>query len=221
MTCENLDAASRYAGTSQTGKTGVESSYESRPARLLRATAIIVTNARGRQMPSDTGGIARPRGDAASRRVPTIPAHNIYLSIDLELQKLATEKLRQAIEIEQTEESEEAEEIETTVGSRGAVVAIDPRTAERSLHWSVRRRFDPNLFAIGMSNDAILVRCRIRSQTGRCSIAPFNGTYPPGSTIKPMLAHRRAGDGRHQSSTRKSMCYVITSSLPNDDASLS
>lgn len=82
-----LDAA-RYAGTSHTGKTGVESSFES---NLHGAAGFrhLITNARGRQIPSDSSDLL----DALPEDEKPAPGSNIYLSIDLELQKLATRLL--------------------------------------------------------------------------------------------------------------------------------
>ena len=57
------------------------------------------------------------------------PGDNVYLSIDLDLQLLATEALQ---------------------GQRGAVVAIDPWNGE-ILALVSAPSFDPNLFAVGMS----------------------------------------------------------------------
>jgi penicillin-binding protein 2 len=155
---EKVDA-SRYAGTTQAGKTGVESSYESR----LHGNAgfrHIVTNARGRHVQ------AKPleRQESIPQDASPAPGHNLYLSIDLELQQLATELL---------------------TDRRGAVVAIDPWTGE-VLTLVSAPTFDPNLFAVGMSP------AQFGSLQGDLDRPLFNravrGTYPPGSTIKPMLA---------------------------------
>lgn len=155
---KRLDAA-RYAGTSQTGKTGVESSFES----ALQGAAgyrHLVTNARGRQVPSDSNELLDSLPIDESAR----PGSNVYLSIDRDLQMLATRSLD---------------------GRRGAVVAIDPNSGE-ILALVSAPSFDPNLFAVGMST----------AQYGELQHDPdlplFNravrGRYPPGSTIKPMLA---------------------------------
>jgi penicillin-binding protein 2 len=195
---EKLDP-SRYAGTSQTGKTGVESSYESR-LHGYSGYRHIVTNARGRHVPAESRDLVEtlPADETA------IPGANIYLSIDLELQKLATEKLREAIEIEQTEESEEI------IGARGAVVALDPRTGE-ILALVSAPSFDPNLFAIGMSASEFSA---LQNDTDRPLFnRAVRGTYPPGSTIKPMLAIAALETGATDLE-RKSMCYGFFR-LPN------
>ena len=87
-------------------------------------------------------------------------------------------------------------------GRRGAVVAIDPTTGE-ILALVSAPTFNPNLFAVGMST----------SEYGSLQNNPdrplFNravrGTYPPGSTIKPMLSLAALETGA-TNLTRKSIC---------------
>jgi penicillin-binding protein 2 len=82
---ERLDASS-YAGTAHVGKTGIEYQNE---AKLYGAAGHrqIVTNARGRQVPTDP----RDLSQALPASVSPVPGQNIYLSIDLDLQRIATE----------------------------------------------------------------------------------------------------------------------------------
>jgi penicillin-binding protein 2 len=92
------------------------------------------------------------------------PGMNIYLSLDLELQRIATEALE---------------------GRRGAVVALDPWTGE-ILALVSAPTFDPNLFAVGMSTSQYGA---LQNDLGRPLFnRAIRGAYPPGSTIKPMLA---------------------------------
>ena len=189
---ERLDAT-RYAGTSQTGKTGVESSYES---RLMGHSGYrhIVTNARGRHVPAES----RELQDTLPSDETATPGWNIYLSIDLELQKLATEQLRLATESAGLN------------GTRGAVVAMDPRNGE-ILALVSAPTFDPNVFAVGMSaaEFSALNTDPDRPLFNRA----VRGTYPPGSTIKPMLAIAALETGA-TNLERKSMCYGFFR-LPN------
>ena len=173
---KRLDSAS-YAGTSHTGKTGVESSYEGD----LHGDAgyrHLVTNARGRQVPSDTSELLD--SPAFEDRSP-MPGANVYLSIDLELQKLATRAF---------------------AGRRGALVALDPRSGE-ILALVSAPSFDPNLFAVGMTTS------QFRELQDDPDRPLFNravrGTYPPGSTIKPMLALAALETGA-TNMTHKSLC---------------
>ena len=155
---QRLDPAS-YAGTAHTGKTGVEFSKEDYlhgdPGHRQ-----IVTNARGRQVAAD------PRespGAILDAEEPT-PGANLHLTIDLDLQELATELL---------------------AGRRGSIIAIDPQNGE-ILTLISAPSFDPNMFAVGMTanefND-------LQSDPDQPLFnRTVRGTYPPGSIIKPMLS---------------------------------
>ena len=92
------------------------------------------------------------------------PGANVYLSLDLDLQLLATEALQ---------------------GKRGAIVALDPWSGE-ILALVSAPSFDPNLFAVGMSTSEFAVLKNDLEQP--LFNRAVRGTYPPGSTIKPMLA---------------------------------
>ena len=180
---EKLDP-SRYAGTTQTGKTGIENSYES----LLHGDSgfqHIVTNARGRRVPAES----RDLQDTLPADEHPTPGENLYLSIDLDLQALATEKL---------------------AGRRGAVVAIDPWSGE-ILTLVSAPAFDPNLFAVGMSQSqfSALQHDLNRPLFNRA----VRGTYPPGSTIKPMLAVAALETGA-TNLERRTVCYGFFM-LPN------
>jgi len=115
---------SAYAGTAHTGKTGVENSFEPNLHGDV-GYRHIVSNALGRQIPTDS----RELSDSLPTDESPMPGQNVYLSLDLDLQLLATKALE---------------------GRRGAVVAIDPWTGE-ILALVSAPSFDPNLFAVGMS----------------------------------------------------------------------
>ena len=172
---QRLDSA-RYAGTTHTGKTGVESSFEDR----LHGDAgfrHLIANARGRQVPADSSELldSLPTDEAPG------PGSNIYLSLDLDLQKIAHNALE---------------------GRRGAIVALDPASGE-ILALVSAPAFDPNLFAVGMSSN------QYRGLQDNLDRPLFNravrGTYPPGSTIKPMLALAALATNA-TNLTRKSVC---------------
>ncbi|MCK5813362.1 MAG: penicillin-binding protein 2, partial [Cocleimonas sp.] len=97
---------------------------------------------------------------------PPIAGEDLFLSIDLKLQLKAEELL---LERE----------------SNGAVVAIDPRNGEVLAMASVPM-FNPNLFVNGISykNYNALRNNPNRPLYNRA----LQGSYPPGSTIKPMAA---------------------------------
>jgi len=182
---QRLDAAS-YAGTSHTGKTGVEARYEPDLHGDVGFRHVI-TNARGRQMPSDTSELL---DSLPTDKSPT-PGSNVYLSLDLDLQKVAY----QAFD-----------------GRRGALVALDPRNGE-ILALVSAPSFDPNLFAVGMTTAQY---AELQNNPDR---PLFNravaGAYPPGSTIKPMLALASLDTGA-TNLTRRSFCRGYFQ-LPGDE----
>jgi penicillin-binding protein 2 len=166
-----------YAGTSHTGKTGVEHFNEERLHGEVGYQQV-VTNARGRQVPvgSRESSDSLPSGESPS------PGANLYLTLDLDLQRVASEAL---------------------AGHRGAAVAIDPNNGD-ILALVSAPAFDPNMFAIGMSPSAYnaLQNDENRPLFNRA----VRGTYPPGSTIKPMLALAALETGA-TNVTRRSVCY--------------
>lgn len=170
-----LDPAA-YAGTSHTGKTGIEYSNE----ELLHGHTghrQIVTNARGRQVPADSRELSQALLDSEAPR----PGENVYLSIDLELQQLATAALE---------------------GHRGSIVAIDPRNGQILVLVSAPS-FDPNSFALGMSNSEFhTLQTDLNQPLFNRAV---RGKYPPGSTIKPMLALAALESGA-TNLTRRTMC---------------
>ncbi|WP_428099856.1 penicillin-binding protein 2 [Candidatus Rariloculus sp.] len=153
---------SEYAATSQIGKTGVERSYENILHGQVGYTQQEV-NAQGRILldPAAVDSAGGQRG--LQTRWPT-PGSHVVLSFDMRLQ-LAGHKAMENM--------------------RGAAVAIDPRNGDLLALISTPA-FDPNLFAVGLSSAEFVA----------LSTDPDNplfnralaGRYPPGSTIKPMLA---------------------------------
>ncbi len=70
-------------------------------------------------------------------------------------------------------------------GERGAIVALDPRNGELLAMASVPA-FDPNLFVDGISHKNYKA---LRDNPGRPLYnRALQGTYPPGSTVKPMIS---------------------------------
>ena len=172
---ERLDEAA-YAATSHTGKTGVEHYNE----ELLHGTVgfrQVVTNALGRRVPAET----REFSDTLPVNESPSPGANLYLSLDLDLQRIAANALE---------------------GRRGAIVAIDPGNGE-ILAFVSAPSFDPNAFATGMSPSEYntLQNNEDRPLFNRA----VRGTYPPGSTIKPMLSLAALEVGA-TNLTRRSVC---------------
>ncbi|HEX4976174.1 MAG TPA: penicillin-binding protein 2, partial [Pseudomonadales bacterium] len=138
-----------YSGTNHIGKNGIELSYETE----LHGTVgyqKIEKNAHGR--------IVR-----MLEKQDPIPGNNLYLSLDLHLQKVASEALQ---------------------GQRGALVAIDTHTGD-VLAFVSTPSYNPNLFVSGISQQdyAALRNSPDRPLFNRV----LHGQYPPASTIKPYM----------------------------------
>lgn len=97
-------------------------------------------------------------------KVTPTPGSDLILTLDARLQKIAEESL----------------------GDRnGSVVAMDPYTGEVLVFIS-KPNFDPNLFVNGISRKQY---SKLRDDPNRPLFnRALRGQYPPGSTIKPMLA---------------------------------
>ncbi len=114
-------------------------------------------------------------GGRAMRRLahlPPTPGNTLRLSIDIRLQAL----------------------VEQMYGERrGALVAIDPRNGE-VLAFVSKPTFDPNLFVDGIDTDswAALNEDVDKPLLNRA----LRGTYPPGSTYKPLMAMAALNSGK-------------------------
>jgi penicillin-binding protein 2 len=139
-----------YAGSSHTGKTGVEHYYED----ILHGTTghkQVEVNAQGRVI----------RELAVT---PPVPGKDLFLSIDVELQRAARDALD---------------------GHDGAVVAIDPSTGE-VLALVSKPGFDPNPFVNGITHrDFAALQSDLHKPLFNRALS---GQYPPGSTLKPIIA---------------------------------
>lgn len=139
-----------YAATKDIGKQGIEKFYESmllgKPGHLEEEV-----NNRGRTI-------------RTLKSESPVPGQNIYLTLDLNLQKKAMELLN---------------------GRRGSIVAIDPRDGG-ILALLSSPTYDPNQFVHGISNKAYkeLLDSKSRPLINRAT----QGQYAPASTVKPHLA---------------------------------
>lgn len=107
---------------------------------------------------------ARGRVLRVLKRVEPISGQDIYLTLDIALQEAAEMALD---------------------GRRGAIVAIDPNTGE-VLAMVSQPSFDPNPFVTGISFKAY---GELRDSLDQPLFnRVLRGLYPPGSTIKPMVA---------------------------------
>ncbi len=150
----NMD---EYAGTTLTGKSGVEKQYEK---ELHGTTGLqqLLVNAQGRSVER----IGRSSVDLV-RKEP-LAGNDLFLTIDQHVQQIAEESLR---------------------GQRASAVAIDPANGD-ILAFVSTPAFDPNLFVRGLSRAqyVALTDDPERPMYDRA----LRGVYPPGSTVKPLMA---------------------------------
>jgi len=139
-----------YLGTSFVGKTGIEKQYET----LLHGS----------------NGVKQIERNVSGRVIDTktiegaVAGKDLYLSIDLDLQKKAESLL---------------------LGKRGSIVAVNVKNGE-VLALVSTPVYNPNWFVNGIShaNYQNLQTSKDIPQLNRS----IRGLYPPGSTVKPMVA---------------------------------
>ncbi len=172
-----------YESNALIGKEGVEGKYES----VLKGTngeQKVQVNARGelQKVISETGAVK---------------GKDLYLTIDLELQKTAEDALAKTIKAMQTGGSITTEYGTTGTAEAapkaktGAVVAIDVETGD-VLAMASYPDYDPNLFSEGISEENW---SKLQSANLRDSLSPaplYNlatmSTVQPGSIFKPVTA---------------------------------
>ncbi|MFZ2508694.1 MAG: penicillin-binding protein 2 [Steroidobacteraceae bacterium] len=118
----------------------------------------VLVNAEGRSVETIKGMAGQLRS-----RLPHA-GRNLRLTLDIELQRVAEKAM---------------------AGRRGAVVAIDPSNGDVLVLASLPS-FDPNGFARGISRRDYLALTEDPDQPLFNRV--LRGTYPPGSTIKPLMA---------------------------------
>lgn len=139
-----------YRGSSHIGKLGIESSYETE-LHGKTGYAEIETNVQARLLNT-------------LKEVSPEPGTDLYLSLDIDLQKTAYNGLGLY---------------------NGAVVAIDIKSGG-VLVFASRPGFDPNPFVVGIANDAY--QALQSSENQPLYNRALRGLYPPGSTVKPFMA---------------------------------
>ena len=142
--------ASEYQGSTHVGKLGIESSYETE-LHGKTGNAEIETNVQ-----------ARPLNTL--NETDAVQGANLYLTLDMDLQKTAYEAL---------------------APFNGAVVAIDIKTGG-VLVFTSRPSFDPNPFVVGIANADY--QALQNSEDQPLYNRALRGLYPPGSTLKPFVA---------------------------------
>lgn len=148
---------SNYRATNFIGKIGLEKFYEDQLHGKVGYQEI-ETDASGHTV-------------RVMHRIPPKPGNNLYLSIDIRLQKAAEKALE---------------------NQRGAFVAIDPNNGE-VLALVSNPSFDPNLFVQGMDQENF--EALEKSDQQPLYNRAIRGQYPLGSTIKPFLSLEALDDG--------------------------
>ncbi|HEY8036649.1 MAG TPA: penicillin-binding protein 2 [Methylobacter sp.] len=138
-----------YRGSTHVGKIGIENTYE--------------TELHGKTGYAEIETNVQARAINTVNSVPPIPGENLYLTLDIDLQKTAYDALGDF---------------------NGAVVAIDIKTGG-VLVFASRPGFDPNPFVIGIANDAY--QALQSSENQPLYNRALRGLYPPGSTVKPFI----------------------------------
>ncbi len=147
-------------------------------------------------------GVTEVRVNSSGNYIETISesepiaGKNVYLTIDLELQKVAEEALEKAVKATQSGTVFESEYGNSGMSrypkcESGAVVALDVETGE-VLAMASYPDYDPNIFSEGISTKDW---ASVQSTNPRDSMAPtplYNiatkSTVQPGSTFKPVTA---------------------------------
>lgn len=147
---ESSNELGNYRGTDIIGKKGIEKSWE---PELHGQTGIESLEVTARGKPVQT-----------LHRIDPTPGHDLVLSLDLRLQRIAEKAFE---------------------GQRGALVAIDPNNGE-ILAFVSQPSFDPNLFVDGIDHESW--KQLNESEDKPLITRPVYGTYPIGSTYKPFVA---------------------------------
>ncbi len=164
---KTLDA-SNYSGTSHVGKNGVEKFYEMELHGEV-GTRSVEVNALGRAI-------------RVLESHPPTPGANLFLSLDIKLQREAINALGK---------------------ENGAIVAIDPSNGS-ILAMVSNPSFDPNLFVNGISTEEYdtLQKSPDKPLFNRA----LRGRYPPGSTTKPFIGLAGLELGR-TTTGKKEVCH--------------
>lgn len=134
--------------------------------------------------------------DVNGRKVRTVgeqraavPGRNVVLSLDLELQEVATKALQAAFD----------KSSGFTKANQGCVVALDPRTGKLLALVSLPS-YDNNLFAKGITEEAY--KALLSDPLLPMYDQSIAGMYPPGSTFKIIMASAGLQEGVINANTK-------------------
>lgn len=147
------------------GASGLEAALEY-PLRGIKGVVLAEVNARGQRLRFEE--IREPQAGT-----------DVYLTLDLELQKAAEQALQEAVP--DINRIRQRNGLPLVQQAKGAIVALDPRSGE-ILAMATAPAFDPNLFGRRpRPNDKIR---ELFSDKDRPTLNRAINAYPPGSTYK-------------------------------------
>jgi penicillin-binding protein 2 len=163
---KNVEGSVPYIASDIVGKMGIESAAES-----------ILRGVRGKTFREvDENG----KTTTSYQERPAVPGQDLYLTIDLDLQRVAVESLKRNIErirgIKHRKNFGDA--------NAGAVVVLDVETAE-VLAMASYPDFDPRVF---LENDYEAINQLWNNPDAPVVNRATSGKYAPGSTYKPLIA---------------------------------
>ncbi|MBA3534699.1 MAG: penicillin-binding protein 2 [Ardenticatenales bacterium] len=180
----------RYLPTDRIGVAGIESGYEE-ALRGTRGVRTVERNVVGRQV-------------RVIEQQPAIPGHNLFLTIDSELQKVITEVLQEGL---------------NGVGSlEGVAIVMNPNTGEVLAMVSLPA-YDNNLF-VGTIDPTQFQQLSENPQKPMFNRA-ISGVYPPGSIFKIIPAAGALADGIIDRTTTikdPGIIYLPNENVLNDPA---
>jgi penicillin-binding protein 2 len=126
--------------------------------------------------------LGRPRSDLVATNPPA-PGHTLRLTLDLGVQRAAEQGLRYGIGLAQADGQWAAR--------GGSIVALDPRNGA-ILAMASLPEYKPDVYAGRVTTKALQDQGLTASSAARKNFPALNraiqGTYPPGSTFKPVTA---------------------------------
>ncbi len=169
-----------YDPADEIGKTGIERIFEN-DLRGVPGRRVLEVDAHGE--------IIREIED---RSFAPIPGNDVYLTIDIDIQRLVEDELRRGLDraLNQVKDDEEDPDY---VASAGASVALDPRDGS-VIAMASFPTYDPREFVGGISTSLF------RELTAPENFSPIlnraiQGEYAPGSTFKTVTAYAALTQG--------------------------
>lgn len=170
----------QYRGTDEIGKTGIEKIFED-DLRGKPGSTVYFVDANERVLREET-----------AERVDPVPGHDVWLSIDIDLQRLVEQELADALVQARSQVKRNPTDPDITAPA-GAAVVLDPMTgAVRAM--ASYPTYSPSAFVGGISKAryAELVSPTSHNPLTNRALA---GMYAPGSTFKLFTAYAALDGG--------------------------